>query len=437
MALLMVGDIDQMLMRFAGAYPELLNGEIDTLLPGIETVKLSINYRSTQSIIDHCQILIKNNYSDLGGPYQQKFMKDVEWVEGAEIGKPISFTNYIDVVEETRGLVENIQLLLSENYKPGNIFIGARTKAQLGYLEGELVRAKVPFINITGGSFWNSKHAQDVISYVKLAYNNSDKASFKRVYNLSSNYFEQPFNTRNKKKGEYNNHRWLAGKGLFLKATEGNYTNLHKASLDKNYWRWLPGADDLKYMIDTINHALAQGGIELALQIVIDECYKKWLSDSEGLTLEDGANSKLDDLQTVIEVASQIGDTQEFFDYVDGAVKTAKDVKNNDWSDYVILSTIHRLKGLERKVVFGVGLSEGSNPETLEPGGLLPHSYSLTDPPQFGVLPTGGKSRIEDERCLAYVLVSRAKELVFLSGVETYRKLVMDRSRFVSEMGVK
>ncbi len=432
----MVGDGDQMLFRFTGARPELLNGEIDILLPDIETVKLSINYRSTQSIIDHCQILIRNNYSDFDGPYQQKFIKDVRWAEDAKVGKSISFTNYVDVVEETKGLVESIQLLLSENYEPGDFFVGARTKAQLGYLEGELVRAKLPFINITGGSFWNSKHVQDVISYVKLAYDNSDKTSFKRIYNMSSNHFEQPFNTRNKKKGEYNSHRWLAGKGLFLKATEGSYTDLHKAHKDENYWRWEPGVNDLIYMLDTINHALAQDGIKLALQVVIDECYEKWLSDNEGLTLEDGANSKLDDLQTVIEVASQIADTQEFFDYVDSAVKTAEDAKNNDWSDYIILSTIHRLKGLERKVVFGVGLSEGSNPETLEPGGLLPHSYSLTDPPQFGVLPTGGKSRIEDERCLAYVLVSRAKELVFLSGVKTYRKLVMNRSRFVNEMGV-
>jgi DNA helicase-2/ATP-dependent DNA helicase PcrA len=436
MTLLLVGDVDQTLMRFAGAYPELLNGEIDKLIPDIETIKLTKNYRSTQSIINHCQTLIKNNYSDFGGPYKQDFMKDVEWSDNAEIGKPVSFAQYSDATEETRGLVESVQLLLSENYEPGDIFVGARTKAQLGYLEGELVRAKIPFINITGGSFWNSKHVQDVISYVKLAYNNSDKDAFKRVYNMSSNYFEQPFNTKNKRKGEYNNHRWLAGKGLFLRATQESYTNLHKATWDKNYWRWEPGIDDLKYMIDTINHALAQGGIALALQVVINECYQAWLQDDEGLTLEDGGNSKLDDLQTVIEVAGQIGDTQEFFDYVDNAVKTAEDAKNNDWSDYVILSTIHRLKGLERKVVFGVGLSEGSNPETMEPGGLLPHSYSLTSPPQFGVLPTGGKAKIEDERCLAYVLVSRAEELVFLSGVGIYRKLVMDRSRFVSEMGV-
>jgi superfamily I DNA/RNA helicase len=83
--------------------------------------------------------------------------------------------------------------------------------------------------------------------------------------------------------------------------------------------------------------------------------------------------------------------------------------------------------------VFGVGFCEGTNKEGA-PVGLLPHTYSLRPPEQIGVLPSGAQGRIEDERDIAFVLVSRAKEEVHLSGVREYRGSAMHPSRFVVEM---
>jgi len=135
-------------------------------------------------------------------------------------------------------------------------------------------------------------------------------------------------------------------------------------------------------------------------------------------------------LATAIDVASQFSDVGEFIDYVREAVKASIAAKDKDWSEFVVISTVHRLKGLEREVMYGVGLSEG------EKAALLPHTFSLVPPPQNGVLPTGGMGRMSDERCIAFVLVSRAKSEVHLSGIREYRHNVMHTSRFVEELGL-
>jgi len=151
---------------------------------------------------------------------------------------------------------------------------------------------------------------------------------------------------------------------------------------------------------------------------------------------DEAENGKLEDLTTVSDVATQFSEVQDFLDYIDEAVRAVEAARDKEWANYVILSTVHRLKGQEREVVYGVGLSEGTNLLSGRPAGLLPHTFSLADPPQLGILPTGGRGRLEDERCVAFVLISRARSEVHLSGVRTYRTAQMETSRFVDEMGL-
>jgi superfamily I DNA/RNA helicase len=84
-------------------------------------------------------------------------------------------------------------------------------------------------------------------------------------------------------------------------------------------------------------------------------------------------------------------------------------------------------------VVFGTGWCEGfikTKDGREEPRGLLPHTFSLIPPP------TGSQSSIEDERCIAFVCVSRARDRVFLSGCQQYREWQLGPSRFVKELGI-
>lgn len=416
---MIVGDTDQLLFRFAGATPEqnLYNG-FEAAYPDGLLVKMKVNYRSTKAIIDACNRLISNNYGE-NAPYDKKYKKDILPREGATEGNPITFQLYDTAEDEAKAVVESIIEQLDNGREPGDIFVGARTKAQLGYIEGPLVRAKVPFINATGGSFWASKHVADVVAYLAIAFDERDKKAFQRVYNIASNWNVHPWG---KQEGEYCPHRYLGR--AFLAACGESYTNVWSAACQKHSWE--PGIRDLTSFVNEVKVVMQESHV-IALRFIIENCYEKYLQAEEGLeSIDEAENGKLEDLATVIDVASQFDTTQEFLDYVDEMVRAAEAAREKDWSQHVVISTVHRLKGLERDVVFGIGLAQG----------LLPHRFAFEPPPQRGVLPVGGMALLEDERDICFVLISRAKQEVHLSSMRFYRGNNMFISQFIGELGI-
>jgi DNA helicase-2/ATP-dependent DNA helicase PcrA len=437
--LFLVADPNQMMYRFQGAKPELVTDEIDKVLPDIETVTLETNHRSNDEIINYCQKLIAYNYSDRNGPYDQKFFQNINGVKGP--GGSVRFDMADDVFSESAQIAEEINTLCNNGYNLGDIFIGARTKAQLGYLEGELLKAGIKFINIAGGSFWDSKDVKNVISYLRLAHNTQDKEAFERVHNIASSEHVYPHWIKDKA-GSHCPTRFLGKK--FLAATRSNYENADTVYRAGKYgWRqrthedMTDGQEDLLYFVDTlISQVATSDNVGQSIQWIIDNCYEQYLKTTEGSDFED-ENSKMDNLATVIDIASRYTKIEDFFAYVDEMVQAAKDAKDKDWNDYTVIATYHRLKGLERKIIFGMGWCEGIHSITGDPVGLLPHTFSLIDPPQFGVLPAGTKSPIEDGRCIGFVCISRAMERVCLSGCAEYRGNKMWPSRFIDEMGLR
>jgi len=427
---LIVGDDAQLMFRFIGATPEanLFDG-FESRYPDGQLIKLNINYRSTETIIRDCSKLIAHNYSDTNGPYDQKYMKDIHPRPDAPTGISTTFQMYETPEDEAEALAQNI---LSSGRKPGEIFVGYRTRAQAAFLEGPLLRAKIPYINIAGGSFWMLKHVADVIAYLRVAHDDTDKEAFKRIYNIASNDFTVPWSNSDNF-GKYSPHRWLGKQ--FLYHCNGSYKYIYYALKKRGTYKF--GVNDLDSLVTGIKHELSAYGVSMALKYTIDRCYKKWLQASEGLdSSQEGLSSvKITDLETVVDVARGFDDVDKFLDYVDDLIQADMDAQNKDWKDYVVISTVHRLKGLEREVVYGVGITEGEDVhgQTI---GLLPHTFSMIDPPQFSVLPSGGKGRIEDERCIMFVLCSRAKDEVHLSGAEFLAKSVHQPSRFLVEMGV-
>lgn len=480
MTLFCVGDTDQTLYRFQGARPELLTNDINKWLPEIETIKLEINYRSSDEIIVRSQQLIAHNYSDLSGPYPQEFMKNASGIKGS--GEAVQFQMYETAEHEALEVANHINELIQSGYTPGDFFVGARTRAQLGYLEGALVRAKVPFINITGGSFWQSKHIADVIAYLRLANDTSNKDALERIYNIASASHKYGWtdNTCKKckgngilkhrksncpdkiencnacqgvgynepskfQKGDYCSFRMLGKE--FLAKIDYNFENIDKIFSSRDGWRYQTNkkdytelgptkAQDLQEFIWMLKGIVDQAeNVGQVISIIISDCYEKYLK-SQGIGDDGLSNAKLEDLATVEEIASQHISIDNFLSYVDEMVEAAEKAKNKDWGDYAVLSTIHRLKGLERKIVFGIGWCEGVCSVSGRDVGLLPHTFSLSLPPNFGVLSAGGMSPIEDERCIGFVLVSRAIERCYLSGIESYRSYNLGPSRFIGEMGL-
>lgn len=432
MTLFCVGDEDQRLYGFIDTKTGLLTGGLDKWLPDIETIKLEINYRSTNKIIKASQNLIAHNYSDLGGPYPQEFMKSTNGIKGE--GEDIQFEMYKDAGQEAFKTANQINELLENGYSAGDFFIGVRTRAQLGYIESALVRADIKFINITGGSFWQSKHVADVIAYLRLAHNN-DKEALKRVNNIASNKMV-------KRDDKYCPTRYLGKKfleiidyninkaGLFYRAGKYGW----KLNIDGNK-KITSGQYDLINFYRDLKDVLDRStNVSQVIKFIIEDCYEKFLRHDAGTGDEGLANAKLEDLVTVEELAERYSDVDKFLAYVDEMVQASEDNKDKNWDNYVVISTIHRLKGLERKIVFGLGWCEGINDKTGESVGLLPHTFSLVPPPDFGVLPGSEQSPIEDERCIAFVCISRAIERVYLSGIENYRNYTMWPSRFIKEM---
>lgn len=202
-----VGDESQMLFRFAGAKPEIMTEELPRYFGNLLTYKLETNYRSTQEIVSQQKYSISYNYSDNGGPYDQSLFKVLRPRPGAPEGEPITFEMYDFQEDEANAVAETIEEITKRgDYQWGDVFVGSRTRSQLGYIEGALTRRGIKFVNLAGGCFWSSKHVQDVLSYVKLAHNTENSDAFKRVYNIASKWFVAPFGTQ---KGEYINHRYL------------------------------------------------------------------------------------------------------------------------------------------------------------------------------------------------------------------------------------
>lgn len=430
-----VGDSDQMMFRFAGATPEgNLFGGFEERYPDGKMVQLGVNYRSTRVIVDAQMRLIANNYQAAGGPYEDKYLKGVEAREDAPAGEAITWDEYEGPQGEAAGVVANIVEDLANGGVPGDVFVGARTRAQLGYLEGPLVKAGVPYINATGDSFWTLHHVGQAVDYLRLAFDEGNGKAFKKVYNVASKWNVHPWGDD---KGQYCAHRYLGR--AFLGAVNEDYRRAKAAHFGGGRGlrrSFVPGLEDLVGFVQDVQAEMAASDTVAApLEMIVEDCLKDHIRYDEGIVNDEDAG-KFDDFATLLEVAGQFQSVETFLQYVDEAIRQAEAVKDKEWSNYVVISTVHRLKGLEREVVYGIGLSEGADKRSGEPRGLLPHTFSMVAPPNEGILPTGGKGRIEDERCVAFVLVSRAKTRVHLSGVRNYRSAEMWASRFVRELGL-
>lgn len=429
--LFIVGDPDQLLFRFTGATPEsnLYDGFTKRYPDGLMFM-LETNYRSTAKIVERSNWLIEKNYQGMGGPYNEVFHKILNPRQDAEVGKDVHYQTYLDPADEGEAVAEQVALMIEQGREPGEIFIGSRTRAQLGYLEGPLTRMGVKFINITGGSFWQMSHIANTIAYLRLVHNNDDSESFQKVYNIASK------DMRNRDR-EYCPTRYLGR--AFLEEVGNKYDVRAMQEACQRRWAYTNGVDDLIGLMTEIEVQLAKSGPGQAIRTIIDLCMTRFLQHEEGLDGSDSENSKVADLETVIDVASQFKTVEEFLDRIDEMIQAAQDAREKKWDDYVVLSTIHRLKGMERPVVFGLGWSEGEMVTAdghVVKVGLLPHTFSLMPPPKTGVLDITQQSAVEDERCMAFVLVTRAKAEVYLSGIQRWRKAIMRPSRFIAEMGL-
>jgi superfamily I DNA/RNA helicase len=417
-ALFIVGDADQTLYRFNGADPKgNLRDEFDNAFGGVR-LKITQNFRSHPTILQRAEKLIICNYDE----ETEKYRKTLSACEGTEPGPDLTWAWHDTAEEEADEIVRELSNSLKNGKEPGDFFIMSRTNAQTAYFELELLQRKIPFVNLGQSSFFNRKVPGVIIAYMRLAIDPYAWKSYNRVYNVPSRFMS---NSR----GDYIQTRWLGHKfndRLDRDNVVKEELTQHEHDLNERGWAgWQKGVSDLLHVLEVFDEYGKSDNAGAFVQEVVSLVLGRWMEE-EYPTEMDGSASAYDDLAVIQEMASRFT-IEQFMGYVDQLQSTNK-VKPKDLVDYVLLGTIYRFKGLERKVVYVVGLSEG----------LLPHRFSLgANIPTDGVpLPRTGT--VWDERNLTYVAVTRAIEECHLSGVAdwpTVKELLVP-SRFVAEMGL-
>ena len=379
-----VGDIDQSIYGFRGAnYRNILNFEKD--YPNTETIKLEENYRSTSTILNAANDVIKNN----------KKRKEKNLWTKKENGNKIKCHTAFDEKDEADYVVKNIKELIEAGEKKEDIAVLYRTNAQSRNMEEAMLKENIPYKVVGSFYFYNRKEIKDLISYLKLIHNPKDNVSLMRIINVPK-----------RKIGS------KTTENLALKAAE-NKISLYEAITDGKELTFKNLIEEIKKESENLSLT------ELVDLILNKSGMKKELENEK--TLE--AEVRLENLEEFKSITKNFEETNGIISLEEFLLEISlvSDIEEHkNLTDVVTLMTIHSAKGLEFKHVFLIGMEEE----------LFPHRNSLDYDEQ-----------LEEERRLCYVAITRAKNTLTLVNAEkrmlfgntSYNK----PSRFIKEIDEK
>lgn len=377
-----VGDADQAIFTWRGAnYKNILNFEKD--YKDAKVVLLEENYRSTKTILNAANNVIKNN----------KVRKEKNlWTQNEE-GSKITYYKAFDEKDESNYVVNEIKKLIEKGVNPKDICVLYRANAQSRTVEEAFLASNISY-NIVGSyAFYNRKEIKDLIAYLKLIYNNKDDVSLLRVINYPK--------------------RGIGNKAIENLAIKSNV-------LDKSLYEVIDSGKELEFknMIEEIKKEESHLTLTELINMVLDKSgMKKSLEDEKSIE----ADIRLENLEEfksiakAMEINEGIVSLEELLDKL--ALVSDVSEQKNDNEDKVTLMTMHAVKGLEYDYVFVVGVEEG----------LFPHSNSLES-----------NDELEEERRLCYVAITRAKKKLYLINARSrilYGKVSSNvPSRFINEI---
>jgi len=358
-----VGDGDQSIYKFRGADMRNIL-EFENAFDGVSTVVLTQNYRSTQTILDAANSVIENNLS--------RKPKDL-WTDEGD-GKPIVRYHGDDERDEAQWVTHQIAKLHdSGDYLWGDMAVFYRTNGQSRIVEEHLMRAGVPYKVVGGTRFYDRREVKDALAYMRVVVNPADEVSVKRVINVPKRGVGDSTVGRLE--------AWAAMQSMtFMEA-------LRRSDEVGITGRAAKGITDFLDVIDAGIAAVEDGPGPLLEALLgrsgyVDELQAEHSIEAEG---------RLENLAELVGSAREVDSVDVFLEQVSLVADT--DEVPEDGSS-VVLMTLHSAKGLEFPVVFMVGLEDG----------IFPHLRSLADP-----------AELEEERRLAYVGITRARERLHLS----------------------
>jgi DNA helicase-2/ATP-dependent DNA helicase PcrA len=359
-----VGDDDQSIYAFRGAtIKNILNFEKD--YPESVVIKLEQNYRSTKKILEASHNVISKNRSR-----KEKKL----WTENVD-GENILLYTAKDQNDEASWIVEKIKNL---GVDFNEIAVLYRTNAQSRSLEEAFLQGGIPYKVVGNVKFYDRKEIKDIISYLKLIYNPKDKQSLERIINVPK---------RGVGPKTYANLNLSAEKeGLGVLEYMINFQGELDAKLK-----------DFAILMETLIAKSKQLNIVDLVSYLLDKSgYVDMLSDG---TLEN--ESRIENLKELITVASKFSEMEPFLSleaFLEEVSLVTEGYDDDEASSKVTLMTIHAAKGLEFLHVFVAGAEEN----------LFPHVNSMME-----------EKELEEERRLAYVAITRAKNRLYLTHAKS------------------
>jgi DNA helicase-2/ATP-dependent DNA helicase PcrA len=393
--LFIVGDDDQSIYGWRGARVENIQS-FQSHYQGAKLIRLEQNYRSTGNILNAANALINNNPSRLGKQL---------WTEGSD-GDPVNLYAAFNEIDEARFVVERIRQCLDEGFARSEMAILYRTTAQSRLFEEALIQFSIPYRVYGGLRFFERAEIKDALAYLRLLSNPHDDSGFERAVNMP------PRGIGGKTMEALRSHAQLFDCSLWQAATEllngGGMPKRAAGALQ----RFLDLVEALK--AETQNYTLAEKVDQVLNASGLPGHYEK-SRDGKGI-------DRKENLEELVNATRQFEwhddeGLAELDAFLSHAALEAGEAQGNPFDDCVQLMTLHSAKGLEFALVFLVGLEEG----------LFPHSMSADDP-----------VRLEEERRLCYVGVTRAMKMLYLSHAERRRLHGSDSyplpSRFIREI---
>jgi len=383
-----VGDDDQSIYSWRGAeIKNFLNFEHD--YKNTKIIKLEENYRSTQNILSTASKLISYNEDRLG--------KEL-WTSGKE-GELVKVNCYKNVKEEAINISDIIEQQLKGKFSLNNISILVRAIFQTREFEERFLKIGMGYRIIGGIKFYERAEIKDCIAYLRLIFQKKDDLAFDRIINTPKRSIGD---TAIKQINEFSTKYKICLEDASKKLIE---LNLIKPKTKLGLFKILNLLTKWRNDLLKIDH-------RKLMQIVLDESgYSEMLKNKKDLESE----NRLENIKELLNAMREFDNLESFLEHV--ALATAID---RDWEgEKINLMTMHASKGLEFDVVFLPGWEEG----------LFPHQKSIDEK---------GRAGLEEERRLAYVGITRAKKLSYISFAMNrfYQGDWIDclASRFINEL---
>lgn len=396
-----VGDDAQSIYAFRGAnIQNILNFKID--YPNYTTCKLEQNYRSTSTIVNAANSIIRHN---------EKQIKKVVWTEN-KMGEKILVTKTGSDNDEGRLVASTITEIQMQNQVSHKDFaILYRTNAQSRALEESLRKRNIAYKIYGGLSFYQRKEVKDILAYYRLAINPYDEEALKRIINYPA-------------------------RGIG--ATTMQNLNISANTYEKSIWELINQLEDIDAKINSGTKKRLQEFASMINNFIINAKNKDAYDTAEEIAKETGifnnlyadkspeGVSRFENIQELLNGIKDFSEkaakeTNKLADFMqDVALLTDQDKEQEYNTNKVTLMTVHAAKGLEFPYVFVVGLEENLFPS---------------------IMSGENQESLEEERRLFYVAITRAKKRLFLSFATTRFKwgqfTESKASRFINELDEK